>query len=117
MKTQVLIFTIGFLLLYLSSYSQVRNDHKNMHHYSKANVVKKGYYSIGNNAEKLSKPTSLRISPDESFPAPQKGYFSIRNNNRKLGKTHNVEMDRHRSIPVIRKGYYSIGRNNEKLKQ
>ncbi len=117
MKTQILILTTGFLFLCFSSYAQVKTDSKNTHHYPEHSVVTKGYYSIGNNAEKLSKSSSWGITTGESYPAIQKGYFSIGNNNRKLGKQLVVEGEGVRSMPVITKGYYSIGRNNEKLKQ
>ena len=118
MKTLTLIFTVCFLSLSFSSYAQIKTDYKNAYQDPKPSVITKGYYSIGNNAEKLSGPSSwgLRIATDESYPSIQKGYYSIGNNRKKLGKQLVVEGDGRRSTPVITKGYYSIGRNSEKLK-
>ncbi len=117
MKTLNLILTTGFLFFCFSSYAQVETNHKNTPRYTEPSVVTKGYYSIGNNTEKLSSPSSWEIATGESYPTIQKGYYSIGDNNRKLGKQLVVKVDRKRSAPLITKGYFSIGRNNEKLKQ
>jgi hypothetical protein len=117
MKTLTLILTTGFLFLCFSSYAQVKTDPENTHPYPESSVVTKGYYSIGNNAEKLGRSSSWGITTGDSYPPIPKGYYSIGNNNRKLRKQLVIKGEGKRSIPVITKGYYSIGRNSEKLKQ
>ena len=73
----------------------------------------KGYYSIGNNAEKL------KIKGDkkslDSFLRVEKGYYHIETNRRKLKRHSRVDSVYSRRIPEIKKGYYSIGNNVEKL--
>jgi hypothetical protein len=117
MKTLTLILTVCFLSLGFSSYAQAKTNPTDTHQYPKP-VVTKGYYSIGNNAEKLSMQSASRpeVTTTESYPAKQKGYYSIGDNKKKLKKQLIAERTGKRSAPVVTKGYYSIGRNNEKLK-
>jgi hypothetical protein len=109
------MLTIGFLSLCFCSYAQVKTDPKNTHQYP--TVLPKGYYAIGNNAEKLGRPSSWGITTGASYPTVPKGYYATGNNKRRLEKQRVMAGDGKRSLPVITKGYYSIGRNNEKLKQ
>jgi hypothetical protein len=117
MKTLTLILTTGFLFLCFFTHAQVKTDPKNTHQYPEPLVVTKGYYSIGNNVEKLNRSSSGGITTSESYPTILKGYYAIGNNNRKSGKQLVVKGAGKRAMPVITKGYYSIGRNSEKLKQ
>ena len=97
MKLQILFMTLCFISISLISYSQ-----------------QKGYYSIGNNARKLSIASDGK--PADSFLRAEKGYYNIVSNSRKLRRyvyENNLYL---RRTPEITKGYYSIGRNAEKLK-
>lgn len=70
-------------------------------------AVQKGYYSIGNNAQKLKKTQPVITSND----APTKGYYVI------------TDKARPTYVPIVTigaaaapaKGYYSIGDNHKKL--
>lgn len=79
--------------------------------------VRKGYYSIGNNAAKLNTAPTSVVTISEDYPTMQKGYYSIGNNNRKLTRPILINSLATNFVPFVGKGYYSIGRNNEKLKQ
>jgi hypothetical protein len=74
-----------------------------------ASAQQKGYYSIGNNAEKL------KIQPDnkviDSFFGVNKGYYTVAINRKNLRKSLKEEKVNQRRIPEIKKGYYSIGNN------
>ena len=79
-------------------------------------AVTKGYYSIGNNAQKLVTPSHPALTTEVSAQpeAPAKGYFAIGNNRKKMAtRTTLVSSNRK---PVVTKGYYSIGNNAAKLK-
>ena len=81
---------------------------------NKNNTVSKGYYSIGNNAEKLHN-NGLTVVQTNTYYTAQKGYFTISENGYKLPKFYRVHRPSSgRNVPV-KKGYYSIGSNNEKL--
>ncbi|TDH29015.1 hypothetical protein EXU57_02775 [Segetibacter sp. 3557_3] len=75
--------------------------------------VQKGYYSIGNNAQKLNGDQQV-ITPVTGTDAPRKGFFSLKPNARKLS-TRSVRLQTG-GTPVVTKGYYAIGNNAEKLK-
>ena len=78
-------------------------------------VVTKGYYSIGNNSEKLAFAT-IKTVPTVTQPAASKGYYSVESNRRKLATSpQGVDLSERKTTPV-RKGYYGIGNNNQKLK-
>ena len=83
---------------------------------SKAPVVTKGYYAIGNNAQKLGTTSTLpttTVSPTSA--APNKGYYAIGKNSSKLPRQAAfIPLSAKR--PVVTKGYYNIGNNAEKLK-
>ena len=111
MNKLTLILTTGFLFFGFSSSAQVNTDQNDPPRYSKP-AVTKGYYSIGDNAGKLSQPTSWGVT-GESYAAVQKGYYAIGDNNRKLSKKTILKMNGKPSIPVTTKGFYSIGRNRE----
>lgn len=72
-------------------------------------VVKKGYYAIGNNANKLASPVTIKTGTNKA----QKGYYTIGNNQNKLEATPEVVTPQ---TPVIQKGYYKIGNNADKLR-
>jgi hypothetical protein len=78
-----------------------------------ASAQDKGYYSIGNNAEKLKIQRDNK--PVDSFVRAEKGYYNIQSNSAKLRRSLQEENTRHKRIPVITKGYYSIGNNSRKL--
>ncbi len=121
MKAQSMIILAGFVLLSLCSYSQNNN------------APRKGYYSIGRNAEKLEKPESSASNYAQTTEVPQtlqanrkatKGYYGIANNSDRYKSRGSVILAKttdtavlSQVTPVITKGYYSIGRNAEKLKQ
>ena len=73
----------------------------------------KGYYSIGNNKNKLK--TNSENTAGDSFIRADKGYYSMEPNRTKLGKRVGVQHANYRRIPLVNKGYYSIGNNREKL--
>ena len=79
-----------------------------------SNSPTKGYYSIGNNAAKLSAGQLISIEDVDSKPQ-KKGYYAIPQNSKNQKSTLIVQSDTPKRIPLIRKGYYSIGRNAEKL--
>ena len=91
-----ILFTICFTSISLFGFSQ-----------------SKGYYSIGNNAEKL------KIKGDkkslDSFLRVEKGYYNIETNREKLKRHTGVNSVYRRRTPEVKKGYYSIGNNVEKL--
>ena len=77
-------------------------------------VIPKGYYSIGNNIEKLYAGRQL-LTETLSTPVINKGYYAIESNNKKLSKKpgwRNQPAPR----PVSKKGYYSIGNHEPKQK-
>jgi hypothetical protein len=79
-------------------------------------VVTKGYYAIGNNAQKLKRPfPAIQIQVGGSTTAVQKGYYNIGNNQDKLVAP--LQTVKPSTKPVIQKGYYSIGNNAEKLRR
>jgi len=96
MKLQVYLFVICFISISHYSYSQA-----------------KGYYSIGNNFEKL-KVTYENVQQD-SFVLAEKGYYNMSKHRKKLRKSLGDDNNRYRRIPSVNKGYYSIGNNKEKI--
>ena len=96
MKLRSILFTICFISLSGFAYSQ-----------------DKGYYSIGNNAQKLKVRGDGK--PADSFLRAHKGYYDIEPNRRKLRRY--VREEQLWRIPEIKKGYYSIGTNAEQLKK
>lgn len=73
----------------------------------------KGYYSIYNNAAKLS--GVVTDSAHTSTAQTHKGYFSIGNNKAKLLSTRPVHANNQGNKHEVKKGYYSIGNNQSKL--
>ena len=113
MKQKVLVFVISFLSISFLSFSQSG--------YGKPQKtsINKGYYSIGNNSEKLDfGPGNNDITVRKgAYRNIQKGYYSIGNNREKLGRQIVIEgpgITGNRR--TINKGYYSIGDNAERLK-
>lgn len=98
MKLQSYLFIFCFVSISKYSYSQ-----------------DKGYYSIGNNKEKLETKSGNAV-PD-SFVRAEKGYYNMEPNRRKLKKSVGVQKAGYRRIPWVNKGYYSIGNNREKLSE
>jgi hypothetical protein len=82
---------------------------------SQVPVVTKGYYAIGNNAQKLGVSKPLAVKPVSITGAEfNKGYYSIGKNRQKLpAEAGFIPVSTKR--PVATKGYYSIGNNAEKL--
>ena len=83
---------------------------------SKGPQVGKGYYSIGNNSEKLYRNKQVAISTDEkvSRRAARKGYYTIAENDEKL-QTPLVTIETKKAPVTVQKGYYSVGNNAAKL--
>jgi hypothetical protein len=75
----------------------------------------KGYYSIGNNAEKL-KIRDADMSVDSFFRA-EKGYYSMETNRKKLRRSSEKDTVHQKRVPAITKGYYSIGNNAARLEE
>jgi hypothetical protein len=78
--------------------------------YQKANSTK-GYYSIGNNAQKLAREWSfVLVTPTGMLQkAPPKGYYSTGNHQEKLTLPPVVPAGLPAAQRTIQKGYYSIG--------
>jgi hypothetical protein len=114
MKQKALFLFIGFLSISLLSFSQSNNGKP-----QKASI-NKGYYSIGNNSEKLDLAPAnndITVSRRGEYRNIQKGYYSIGNNREKLGRQIVIEgpgISGNRR--TINKGYYSIGDHAETLK-
>lgn len=99
-----------FLLLPAFMYAQVSKQKP---------VVTKGYYSIGNNAQKLKSkelPIQLVEVTNINESITQKGYYSIKRNDSNRKKQFFIQVQ-DKKVPVINKGYYSIGNNAKKLVQ
>jgi hypothetical protein len=81
----------------------------------KSPPVTKGYYAIGNNAQKLAPSKPLHVKPVSLTGAEfNKGYYSIGKNRAKLpSEAGYIPVSGKR--PVATKGYYSIGTNADKL--
>jgi hypothetical protein len=80
-----------------------------------ATAQEKGYYSIGNNAEKLQIQRDNK--PVDGFFRAEKGYYAMDINRRKLRKSIKNNNAVKRRIPEIKKGYYSIGNNAARLRE
>src|SRR5688572_8582588 len=116
MKTMTLLLSIAFASIYFPTYAQLKLD-ENQPSSPKPPIVTKGFYSIGNNAEKL---TTTHASNGQRNNAPsvnRKGYYAIAPNHQKLQKNTKAAGAEKLSKREIKKGYYSIGSNSEKLKR
>jgi hypothetical protein len=82
----------------------------------KSPPVTKGYYAIGNNAQKLAPPKPLDVKPISITGAGfNKGYYAIGQNRLKLpSEAGFIPVSRKRVVAT--KGYYSIGNNADKLR-
>lgn len=83
-------------------------------------AVTKGYYAIGNNAEKLAKCSNCcsnnKSNVDSEKQEVNKGYYAIGNNRKQLQQgARNASSIQLR--PKVQKGYYAIGNNNAKLQK
>ena len=74
----------------------------------------KGYYSIGNNSEKLTIRAGDKRT--DTFLCAEKGYYSIQSNRNKLSLSLE-KPNTHKPVRVINKGYYSIGNNAARLNE
>jgi hypothetical protein len=108
MKLRIFVLTTALALISFVSNAQTTITKNNR------TVVTKGYYSIGNNSEKLASAT-IKTVPAATQPAASKGYYSVESNRRKLPATQGLDLSDRKTTPV-RKGYYGIGNNNQKLK-
>lgn len=75
----------------------------------------KGYYSIGNNAEKLKIRDGGKSA--DSFFRAEKGYYSMETNRKKLRRSTVKDTLHQNRVPAINKGYYSIGNNAARLEE
>lgn len=81
---------------------------------SQSPVITKGYYAIGNNAQKLAPSAPLPSRPS-AVTGVNKGYYAIGANRNKLpSQAGFIPVSKKR--PVVTKGYYNIGNNAEKLR-
>lgn len=79
--------------------------------------IKKGFYSIGNNAAKLPTVAAKAIEQSAGTSTAQKGFYAIGNNDEKLATPRlKVAKTTNSKRPVVQKGYYSIGNNADKLR-
>jgi len=101
---------MGLLLLSTLVHAQTHNQQQ---------TVTKGYYSIGNNAQKLKSnklPIHVVEATDTNALSIQKGYYSIKRTDSNRKKQFIIQVG-NRTAPVVSKGYYSIGNNAKKLAQ
>jgi hypothetical protein len=80
-----------------------------------ASAQEKGYYSIGNNAEKLRIQDGNNSA--DSFFRVEKGYYAMETNRKKLRRSTGKDTVHQKRIPAVRKGYYSIGNNAARLEE
>lgn len=106
MKTFLMLTVCMLLLQYTNAQQKENNNTVN----SEVSVVQKGYYSIGNNAQQLSKKGTTQ---SDAIATTQKGYYAIGNNKQKPAKRSGYSSER----PAVTKGYYAIGNNSKKLNQ
>jgi len=106
----VIILSITFTFLANYSNAQTRNTKT-----SYMSNVTKGYYSIGQNAEKLNNGPALELVQTSTHYTAQKGYYTISEKRYKLPKFYIVNDYPSRGKMPVKKGYYSIGRNAEKM--
>ena len=80
----------------------------------KKNIIK-GYYGIGNNAQKLKAGKTIIpvYASDKKVNEPAKGYYTIGNNKNKIMRPLILPLS-HKKAQVT-KGYYGIGANAQKL--
>lgn len=84
---------------------------------SERQEIKKGFYSIGNNASKLPATEAKAQEQSTGTVTVQKGFYTIGNNDKKLASPRlKVANTTNSKRPVIQKGYYSIGNNADKLR-
>ena len=96
--------SLAMVCVVLSVYSNAQTN--------KNNTISKGYYSIGNNAGKLSGGTALKQTHTIGISSGQKGYYTIPS--RRVKVLHAYKIDVTASPAPVKKGYYSIGRNEKK---
>ncbi|MCY7421004.1 MAG: hypothetical protein LH478_04590 [Chitinophagaceae bacterium] len=119
------LFLIGTLLLSVVSNAQenkgcCQQNNCRKHQQNKP-VISKGYYAIGNNAQKLATNSTIPIRCDSietsatiNKQTVTKGYYSIADNNNKLLRQQQKYTT---TLPSkVGKGYYAIGDNHKKLK-
>jgi hypothetical protein len=106
MKRRFLIPTMIFLLISFVSTAQTDTSKYRL-------VITKGYYSIGNNSEKLPAATVVKTFPLATPPVVQKGYYSMEADRKKLPVSYGIQVSKSRFKAT--KGYYGIGYNHQKL--
>ena len=77
--------------------------------------VTKGYYSIGQNAEKLNNGVGLAMVQTSTYYSAEKGYYTINEKRYKLPRFYSANTPKSKPKMSVKKGYYSIGSNAEKL--
>lgn len=103
-----LMVAICMLLSVISNAQQVNNTNT-----QELPVPVKGYYSIYQNAQKLTPQREYKAGVAAAeVNNVQKGYYAIASNNKKLKPKYKVYSN---DRPPVTKGYYSIGNNNKKL--
>lgn len=116
MKKLNVLLAASFILIGANSNAQENRSHNNAVPTTGTPGVTKGYYAIGNNAQKLQAPTPLGFYEGE-HPEVQKGYYAIADNNKKLPRKLTIESQPVNVKPIAPKGYYSIDRNREQQKR
>lgn len=106
---KIFLMATSFVLLSVISNAQ----HTNNTGMNVLPVPAKGYYSIYQNAQKLTPQREYKAGvADTELNNVQKGYYAIASNNQKLKPKYKVYSN---DRPAVTKGYYSIGNNNKKL--
>ncbi len=114
MKTRIVSLGIALLLVSLAGLAQQPDSGAQIKQVSPIPVTK-GYYAIGNNAQKLNMGQPVEMVPSETlYPPVKKGYYAIGDNSKKAAG-HILILHKGRNLPEVKKGYYSIGNNKEKL--
>ena len=99
---------VSFLFCYLNGFAQQHIDSQ------QKTIATKGYYSIGNETEKVnSKSLDIKYG---NPPKVAKGYYSIGNHNEKLPKPITVVVTT-TPKPVANKGYYNIDADSLQYKK
>ena len=108
MKSKYIGLSVAFLLVSIASFCQTVNSAK----VTQGPIITKGYYSIGNNSQKLGPGLQL-LSDTAAMPVVTKGYYSIESNKTKSPKKLRWFFQQG-PRPTVTKGYYSIGNNAQK---
>ncbi len=121
MKRFILLSTICLFAFLIRATAQLTptQAHKQsllLREQAKGPQVSKGYYSIGNNSEKLYRNKKAATTDDDKVTrrAARKGFYSVAENSEKLN-TPMGTIETNKGRRELQKGYYSVGNNADKL--